>query len=430
MFLRSFRLFVAALAAALVLLSVGCGNGEPAPAPTGLAVSAGEASATVSWDMADGVEYWLFFGPSSVAPTTTSSMQGWFGLPGGNVLLKATSPYVVTGLPDGLSYSFSVNARTNGGPGGPGSTAVKVTPRIAGASWLAGSTVPATTDLRSVTFGATTGTTTTVPVNTYVAAGTGGAIYSSLDGATWSAVNGASSRNINAAAYFGTFKLVGDGGLVLLSSDAASWTAQTSGTTQNLYALASNSLNLNVAVGANGTIISSADGISWTPATSSGTTRDLYAVTYTAYGSGLWLAVGAGGTMVQSTDGLTWTSVASNTLADLRSIAYGTQLLTSTTGVTTATSQFVVVGAAGSVLSSIDGATWSTQTLAGAGNLNAVTYGAQYVAVGAGGKIFISADGASWTATTTVTSQNLYAVARGTLTYSAVGAAGTNLLSK
>jgi hypothetical protein len=430
MFLRSFKLFVAALATALVLLSVGCGNGEPAPAPTGLAVSAGESSATVTWSMTDGVEYWLFFGPSSVAPTTTSSMQGWFGLPGGNVLLKATSPYVVTGLPNGLDYSFSVNARTSGGPGGPGSTAVTVTPRIAGANWLAGNTVPATTDLRSVTFGATTGTTTTVPVNTYVAAGTGGAIYSSLDGATWSAVNYTSSRNINAAGYFGTFKLVGDGGLVLLSSDAASWTPQASGTTQNLYAIASNFLSLNVAVGANGTIISSADGINWTAATNSGTTRDLYAVTYAAYGSGLWLAVGAGGTMVQSTDGLTWTRVASNTLADLRSITYGTLLSTSTTGVVTATSAFVVVGAAGTVLSSADGATWSTQTVAGAGNLNAVTYGTQYVTVGAGGKVFISADGVNWTPAAPVTSQNLYAVTRGALTYSAVGAAGANLLSK
>ena len=428
MFLRSFKLFVAALTAAL--LSVACGNGEPAPAPTGLTVSAGESSATVTWNMTDGVEYWLFFGPSSVAPTTTSSMQGWFGLPGGNVLLKATSPYVVTGLPDGLNYSFSVNARTNGGPGGPGSTAVTVTPRIAGTSWLAGSTVPATTDLRSVTFGATTGTTTTVPVNTYVAAGTGGAIYSSLDGATWSAVNGASSRNINAAAYFGTFKLVGDGGLVLLSSDAASWTAQTSGTTQNLYAIASNSLNLNVAVGANGTIISSVDGITWTAATSSGTTRDLYGVTYAAYGTGLWLAVGAGGTMVQSTDALTWSSVASNSLADLRGITYGTMLSTSTAGVITATSEFVAVGAAGTVLSSADGANWSTQTLAGAGTLHAVTYGTQYVAVGASGKVFISADGVNWTPAAPVTSQNLYAVTRGALSYSAVGAAGTNLLSK
>ncbi len=428
MFLRSFKLFVAALTAAL--LSVACGNGEPAPAPTGLVVSAGESSATVSWDMTDGVEYWLFFGPTSVAPATTSSMQGWFGLPGGNVLLKATSPYVVTGLPNGLSYSFSVNARTNGGPGGPGSAAVTATPRIAGANWLAGNTVPATTDLRGVAFGATAATATTIPVNTLVAAGIGGAIYSSLDGATWSAVNYANSRNINAAAYFGTFKLVGDGGLVLMSSDAATWTVQTSGTTQNLYAIASNGLNLNVAVGANGTIISSVDGVTWNAATSTGTTRDLYAVSYAAYGNGLWLAAGAGGAMVQSTDGLTWTSVASNTLADLRGIAYGTQLSTSTTGVLTATSQFVVVGATGTVLNSTDGATWSAQTLAGAGNLHAVGYGTQYVAVGSGGKIFISTDVTNWTTAISTTTQDLYAVARGALSYSVVGAGGANLLSK
>jgi photosystem II stability/assembly factor-like uncharacterized protein len=134
--------------------------------------------------------------------------------------------------------------------------------------------------------------------------------------------------------------------------------------------------------------------------------------------------------MVQSTDGLTWTSVASNTLADLRGITYGTVLSTSTTGEIVATSKFVVVGAAGTVLSSADGTTWSTQTLAGAGNLNAVTYGTQYVTVGAGGKVFISADGVSWTPAAPVTSQHLYAVTRGALAYSAVGAAGTNLLSK
>ena len=430
MFLRSFKLFVAALTAAL--LSVACGNGEPAPAPTGVLVSAGESSATVTWNMVDGVEYWLFFGPSSVTPATTATMQGWFGLPGGNVVLKVSSPYTVTGLFNGTNYSFSINARTNGGPGGPGSAPVTTTPRIAGASWQAGSAVSAAPDLRSVSYGATTATTTAVAVNTYVAAGTGGAIYSSPDGATWSAVNYASSANINAGAYFGTFKLVGDGGLVLLSSDAATWTPQTSGTTQNLYAIASNSLNLNVAVGANGTIISSADGITWTAATNSGTTQDLYAVTYAAYNTGLWLAVGAGGTMVQSTDGLTWTGVASNTQADLRGIVYGTiaATSTSTSTVVLSTSEFVAIGAGGTVVSSSDGASWAVQTLPGSGNLNAITYGTQYVTVGAGGNIFISADGVSWTPTASATSQNLYAVARGALAYSAVGAAGTNLLSK
>ena len=432
MFLRSFKLFVAALTAAL--LSVACGNGEPAPAPTGVLVSAGESSATVTWNMVDGVEYWLFFGPSSVTPTTTATMQGWFGLPFGNVILKASSPYTVTGLVNGTSYSFSINARTNGGPGGPGSAPVTTTPRIAGATWQAGSAVSAATDLRSVSYGATTATTTAVSVKTYVAAGTGGAIYSSPDGATWSAVNYASSANINAGAYFGTFKLVGDGGLVLLSSDASTWTSEVSGTNQNLYAIASNSINLNVAVGAKGTIISSVDGVTWTPAYSSGTTQDLYAVTYAAYNTGLWLAVGAGGAMVQSTDGLTWTSVPSNTQADLRGIVYGTiassSTSTSTSTVVLSTSEFVAVGAGGTVLSSSDGASWTVQTLPGSGNLNAITCGTQYVTVGAGGNIFISADGVSWTTTASATSQNLYAVARGGLAYSAVGAAGTNLLSK
>ncbi len=421
MLLRSLKLFTAALIAAL--MSVACGNGDPAPAPTGVVGSVNESSVTVAWDMADGVEYWLFFGPTSVAPTTTASMQGWFGLPGGNVLLKATSPTIVTGLVNGQSYSFSINGRSNGGPGGPGSTAVVATPRIAGAQWSAAA-VAGATDLRATVYGATTATTTTAAVNTYVAAGTGGAIYSSLDGATWSALNFTSSSRINGASYFSTFKLVGDNGLVLVSSDATSWTTPTTGTTQNLYAIATNYYSLNVAVGANGTIITSPDGLTWSAATSSGTSRDLYAVGYSTYNGGTWLAVGAGGTIVKSSDGLTWTSVTSNTPVDLRGITYG---LTSTS---TGATAFAAVGDSGTVLSSVDASTWIAQSLPGANSLNAVTFGAQFVTVGEGGRIFISTDAVNWTLTTSATSHNLYAVGRGNLNYLAVGAAGTNLLSK
>ncbi len=422
MTLRFFKLFVATLFAAL--MTVACGNDAPAPAPTGLAVSANESGVTVTWDMNDGVEYWLFFGPSSLVPATTASMQSWFGLPGGNVLLKVSSPFVVTGLANGASYSFSVNARTNGGPGGPGATPVAATPRLAGATWSAASAISGGNNLRSVTYGATTLTASATSVSTFVAAGTGGAVYSSLDGTSWNAVNYASAGNINGAAYFGTFKLVGDGGLVLLSSDAATWTAQTSATTQNLYAITSNNLNLNVAVGANGTIITSVDGITWTAASNTATTRDLYAVVYTTYNGGTWLAVGAGGTMVQSSDGLTWTNVISKTLADLRGISYGV------TSLSTLATAFVAVGASGTVLTSTDGANWTLQTLPGANALNAVTYGMQFVTVGAAGNIFYSTDGVSWTLAPAASNQNLYAVARGDLLYSAVGAAGSNLLSR
>jgi hypothetical protein len=436
MFLRSFKLLVATLMAVLIL--VACG-GDSAPAPTGLKVAAGETSASVSWDMVDGVEYWLFFGPTSVAPTDTTSMHGWIGLPGGNVLLKVTSPYLVTGLIDGTSYSFSVNGRTGGGPGGPGAAAVSTIPRIAGSNWVAGSassigshdlrslaySINTTTTVLTSTTSSTTSTVTTTATN-YVAAGVGGAMYSSPDGSTWSAINYATTSNLNGASYFGTYKLVGDGGLVLASPDAITWTPQTSPTTQNLYAIASNNLNLNVAVGASGTIITSPDGVTWTAASNTATSNDLYAVTYSTYNSGTWVAVGAGGTVVESADGLTWHSVPSNTTADLHGIASMTN--TSTTGVVTAT--FVAVGTTGTVLSSTDGNTWATQVLPGVTALNAVTYGDQFVAVGSGGNIFISTDGLAWTPTAAATSQDLYAVVHGLYLYSAVGTAGTNLLSK
>ena len=146
MFFRSFKLFLAGLMTALLLA---CGSGEPAPAPTGLTVSAGESSATLTWDMVSGVEYWVFFAPTSMAPLDVGSMQSWFGLPGGNVLLKVTSPYVVQGLTNGTSYSFSINGRISGGPGGSGATPVTATPRIAGAAWTA-ATAAGSHDLRGV----------------------------------------------------------------------------------------------------------------------------------------------------------------------------------------------------------------------------------------------------------------------------------------
>lgn len=425
MFFRSFKLFLAGLMTALLLA---CGSGEPAPAPTGLTVSAGESSATLTWDMVSGVEYWVFFAPTSIAPLDVGSMQGWFGLPGGNVLLKVTSPYVVQGLANGTSYTFSINGRIDGGPGGSGATPVTATPRIAGSAWTAG-TAAGSQDLRGVTYGTVTNTSTALVTPTYVAVGAAGTLFSSLDGATWSAINYATSSNLNGANFLGSYKAVGDGGMVLTSTDSVTWTRQTSGTTQNLYAIASNGVSLNVAVGAAGTILSSADGITWTAASNSATTRDLYAVNYSSYNSGTWVAVGAGGTIVTSSDGLTWKTVSSGVTTDLRGIA---NLATvSTTGAITAT--FVAVGASGTVLGSTDAATWTAQTLSGvSANLNAVVYGTQFVTVGAGGNILHSTDGLSWTAATTTpgNTSDLFALAHGPDRYLAVGVAGTNLLSK
>ena len=428
MFFRSIPLFLAGLMTALLLTA--CGNGEPAPAPTGLQVTAGESSATLTWDMVGGVEYWVFFAPTSVAPHDVGSMQAWFGLPGGNVLLKVTSPYVVQGLTNATDYTFSINGRIDGGPGGSGATPVTATPRVAGFAWTAG-TAAGSQDLRGAAYGSVTNSSTALLTPTYLAVGAAGTLFSSLDGASWSAINYATSSNLNGASYLGNYKVVGDGGTILTSSDVVTWTKQTSGTTQNLYAIANNGLNLNVAVGAAGTILTSSDGVTWTAASNSATTRDLYAVNYSSYNSGTWVAVGAGGTIVTSSDGLTWKSLSSGAAADLRGIA-NLATASTTTGVISAT--FVAVGASGTVLSSTDAATWTAQALPGASaNLNAIVYGSQFVAAGSGGKILYSTDGLSWTAATTTTpanSSDLNALAHGPDRYLAVGVAGTNLLSK
>lgn len=434
MFLRSIKLLAASLIAALI--SVSCG-GDSANPPSSLSVSAGDTSASVSWDMVAGVEYWLFFGPSSLTPSDTSSMHRWIGLPGGNSLIKVTSPYLVTGLANGASYSFSVNARINGGPGGAGATPVASTPRMAGGSWVAGMAgLPATQDFRAVAaatttiatstpiVGSTLATSTTTQSTTQVAVGGGGAMFSSKDGANWSAINAATSSRLNAISYFGTFKIVGDGGVVLASTDGTTWSAQNSATTQNLYAIASNNLNLNVAVGAGGTIITSPDGVTWSLATHSATSSDLLAVSYSGYNTGTWVAVGAGGAMVQSSDGMNWHAVVSGVSTDLYGVAAGLS------NAVAAAYKFVAVGAGGTLLSSADGVNWSAQQLPAALNLNAVTYANQFVTVGAGGHIFTSTDGVNWSAASNASAQDLAAVARIPYGYVAVGAAGTNLLAK
>ncbi|MEI8029480.1 MAG: hypothetical protein WCH35_06855 [Comamonadaceae bacterium] len=434
MFLRSFKLFFATLVT--VLLSVACGGDAAAP-PTNVVVVAGESSVTVSWDMAGGVENWLFFGPTSTVPTSITAMEKWIGQYGGGTVLNVTSPYIVSGLANGVSYSFSLNGRTNGGPGGPGSTPVTATPRIAGSSWSAGTAISGANDLRAVAYGATIATTTTAAVASYVAAGSTGAMYSSHDGAIWSAISYASNINtLNGASYLaGFYTLVGDNGVILRSSDLATWTTPTSNpaTGRKLNAIASNYSNLSVAVGASGTIIYSADGVTWTAASNSATTSDLYAVTYTTfnvgtYTAGTWTAVGAGGTLVQSPDAITWTLVPSVTSNDLHGIAYGASI----SSASVVTPIFVAVGSSGAVLTSNNGISWTAQTLPGTSNLNAVAFGAQFVTVGAGGNIFYSTDGVTWaTASTTPTSSSdLLAVTHGLNAYSAVGVAGTNLLAK
>lgn len=405
---RHYHLVAAALA---VLILAGClggafNLGSAANPPVDVKLVAGDSSVTVTWTMEPTVEYWIFS-----APGDSITADNWGKLFGGKATINTVSPQVIAGLSNGINYSFTINGRVDGGPGGPGSASVSIVPRLAGAEWSVGK--PLANDLRGTAFG-----------TVFVAVGAHGALYSSPDFNSWTPVTWTAQTNplaglpdLNAVTY-GTaaYLAAGAGGTMLLSTDAITWTAQSSGTANNLYALASNGGSLFLAAGANGTIIRSADGKSWSTA-STGTTQDLFGL---AYGSGLYIAVGAAGTLLTSTDGASWQSVASNTSMKLNSVAYG---LNSTTGVAT----FVAVGDAGTLVTSIDGATWTVQSPITSSNLASVTYGRQYIAVGEKGSIFTSTDGSTWLAQASGTVHNLTSVGHSATNYSAVGATGTNL---
>ena len=322
-------------------------------------------------------------------------------------------------------------------------------PRLAGTTWTAGSGISATNELHAVTNG--TATVNGVTGNVLVAVGgnrtTGvnGFLFYSTDGISWAAptsgipvmsnLNAATSSNPNAAISSPTAYLAaGTGGVILTSPDAITWTQQIStNTTSDLYALASNGAGGYVAVGANGTIIYSNGngGTTWlAPVAGSGTPNTLYGVTYA---NGMYVAVGATGTLLTSIDqGATWlhagwtATSASNTL---NSVAYGGASVSQ--GVTSGTNTFVVVGAAGTLVTSVDGGvSWTLQALpVTTSNLNSVTYGHQFIAVGDSGSVYTSLDGLSWISQTSTTTTPLYAITHRRFDYSAAGGAGLTLHS-
>lgn len=411
------RFFTFIMVAVVTLFLQGCfgSGGSSAPPPNNVVVAAKDSRVVVTWDMVPGVEYWIFRAVGTgITPTTCSSM------PLCSTTLKVTSPLTVSGLSNGTTYSFTINGRTGGGPGGAGSPAIQATPRLAGATWTVGTPTAPASNLRSVAYYG----------GTFVATGDSRALFTSTNGNTWTAVTtNLPAINFNAVSYDASrarYLVAGAGGAIYVSSDTVTWTQQAIGTTtwaQN--AIANTGTGITVVTGANGTILYSSDGSTWA-AQVSGTTNALNGLTY---GNGTFVAVGAGGTILHSSDGITWAVVAaSGTASNLMGVTYGLEA-----------GRFVAVGVGGTVLTSPDGTTWTLQTpIAAATTLNAVTYlsGRRFVAADNNGSIFYSeysSLGATWapvTVTLPYVAAPLYAVTTGGLfDYSVVGAAGLNLYS-
>lgn len=411
------------IAAILLALLVGAcgGSGSSAPSPVGgITVTPGNGKVTVSWTATSGVEYWLLYAP-------TSSSLDVNNLPAGHVWVSpATSPYVVSGLTNGVTYTFAVNGRTNGGPGGPLSASVSAVPHAAGAHWVAGSGASGTTDLTGVTYG----TSSADSLGYFVAVGNAGAVYKTqnsvsgmINGYSWSAVSSGVSTDFRATTYgFSKFIAVGaNGGAnnIMSSADLSTWTAGTWGAGCTGLNAVFNNGSVVAAVGDNGCVVYTADGTNWTTVATTGAgTNSLRGLTYSS--AGLWVAVGDNGTLITSPDLVTWTA---------RSVSgLGTTALTGVT--VTSGNVYVAVGAGGTVLTSSDAATWTTQSSLGTNLLAVSTDSSQFLAVGAAGAIFTSSDAVTWTAISqSASSSDLTAIYGGVSLYQVVGKSGATIYS-
>lgn len=203
-------------------------------------------------------------------------------------------------------------------------------------------------------------------------------------GTQWTTILAGTDMNMEAVVWNGSkLVAVGDDDEILISSDGVNWTSYTPSfmSPQGINDIVWNGTNF---VGVEGWTYTSPDGIAWNL---NATTFDtLNGVTWSST-LGLHITVGEDGLIMSSPDGATWTTETSPTSSWLNDVTW-------------ANGKFLAVGENGTIVSSNDGSTWSTETSGTTGSLNGVTWsGTEFVTVGLN-DVLISADGSSWTAGT------------------------------
>lgn len=233
----------------------------------------------------------------------------------------------------------------------------------------------------------------------------GGTILTSLDGITWTSRD----SGLNADQYgitprlkevaFGNsvFVAVGDSGTILTSPNGVNWTKRSnplSGTNESLYGVAFGNSTF-VAVGTSNKILTSPDGRSWTAQN-----VEEYGWQDVTFGKSTFVAVG-NGPILTSPDGIAWTK-RSKPLPKKRDIKQSFGMSKLLNEIIFGNSTFVAVGGFGTILTSKDGISWTTQTIRKAAKvgsfLSGVAFGnSTFVAVGwPSGPILTSKDGIAW----------------------------------
>ena len=235
-----------------------------------------------------------------------------------------------------------------------------------GKDWVS-TTVPLFGDVLGMTYGS----------GLYLALNDSGIVARSSDGSSWMETASIGFPTLGAAFGTGVFVAVGDGGLAAVSSDGAVWTTnQASPVGTALFWSVTYGGGKFSAVGYNGTnaiAYASTNGTTWTGTPVGSISDVLYDV---AYGNGRFVAVGSNGRIMWSPNGFgSWILVTSGTSKALL-------------GITWDGDTFIVVGADGTILSSVDGETWIKRSSGTGVSLIDVAAGdGGFVAVGEAGMI-------------------------------------------
>ena len=186
--------------------------------------------------------------------------------------------------------------------------------------------------------------------------GNNGTLMRSIDhGETFETVTIPVTTNLNTISFSGPQTsvtrieaiLAGDDGTILTTPNAYDWTVVTSGTTEDLFAVTYSGVNA-ICTGANGTIlVSNDDGLSWNTSVS-GVTTSIFDVkllnTATA------IASSENGIVLRTEDcGITWTAITTPVEADLFAVNFANENIG------------ISIGSEGTEIYSLDGGlTWSS----------------------------------------------------------------------
>lgn len=248
----------------------------------------------------------------------------------------------------------------------------------------------------------------------------------------WIVRQDSSFGNLNAITWGDLlFVAVGDNGVIVNSDHAEYWFQQASGVTVNLRGIAYGGTQY-VAVGDGGTIITSSDSIIWTVQTS-GISTQLLSVAWSADVQ-VFVVVGITGVALTSPDGITWTTQNSGTANNLRSITWTPGVWD--VGGWDSSAQwwqwgyFTAVGDQGTIVVTVDGITWVTESSGTTQGLNSVAWGGfGTVAVGNVGAFISSFDSVAWTAANSTVTNSLFSTCIGQRVTVMVGDTGVILRS-